>query len=54
MRLVEIRGQRGVLKAITAVQVLIEGDNESIAIANSVFLDEMICRWNRVETQDSF
>ena len=44
MRLVEIRGQRGVSKAITPVQVLIEEDNEIIAIANSVFPDEMIRR----------
>ena len=42
--IIEIRGQRGVLKAITPVQVLVEGEDGSIAVANTVFLDETIRR----------
>ena len=38
---IEIRGERGVLRAITAVQTLIEADGRTIAIANSAFLDEV-------------
>lgn len=40
----EIRGQRGVLKAITATQTLIEQDNALVTVANSAFLDETIRR----------
>ncbi len=39
---VEIRGERGVLKAITATQTLIEEDTRLVAVANTVFLDDTI------------
>ncbi|MDH4064460.1 MAG: mechanosensitive ion channel [Acidobacteriota bacterium] len=38
----EIRGERGVLKAITATQTIIEQDTGVVTVANSVFLDEMV------------
>lgn len=38
----EIRGERGVLRAITATQTLIEQETGLVAVANSVFLDETI------------
>ena len=38
----EIRGHRGVLKAITATQTLIEQEGGQTVVANSVFLDETI------------
>lgn len=38
----EIRDERGTLKAITATQTVIEQDTGLVAVANSVFLDEMI------------
>jgi small-conductance mechanosensitive channel len=38
----EIRGQRGVLKAITATQTLIEQDTGLVVVANSAFLDDTI------------
>lgn len=40
----EIRGQRGVLKAITATQTLLEQETGVTVVANSVFLDETIRR----------
>jgi small-conductance mechanosensitive channel len=40
----ELRGERGVLRAITATQTLIQQDTGLIAVANSVFLDETIRR----------
>jgi small-conductance mechanosensitive channel len=40
----EIRGQRGVLKTITATHTLIEQDNGLVAVANTAFLDETIRR----------
>jgi small-conductance mechanosensitive channel len=40
----EIRGQRGVLKAITATQTLIEQDSGLTAVANTAFLDETVRR----------
>ncbi len=40
----EIRGQRGVLKAITATQTLIEQDAGLVAVANSAFLDDTVRR----------
>jgi small-conductance mechanosensitive channel len=39
---IEVRGHRGVLRAITATQTLIEQDAGLVAVANSVFLDETI------------
>ena len=39
---VEIRGQRGVLKAITATQTLIEQPTGIVCVANSAFLDDVI------------
>lgn len=42
----EIRGERGVLKAITATQTLIEHDSGLVTVANSAFLDETIRRPN--------
>jgi small-conductance mechanosensitive channel len=38
----EIRGQRGVLREITATQTLIEQETGLMAVANTVFLDETI------------
>jgi small-conductance mechanosensitive channel len=38
----EIRGERGVLKAITATQTLIEQASGLVSVANSAFLDETI------------
>ena len=39
---VEIRGLRGRLKAITPIQTVVEGETETIAVANSTFLEETI------------
>jgi small-conductance mechanosensitive channel len=38
----QIRGERGILKGITATQTLIEQEADVIAVANSVFLDETV------------
>ena len=38
----EIRGQRGILKAIAPTQTLIEQDTGVLVVANSAFLDETI------------
>ena len=38
----EIRGQRGMLKAITATQTLIEQETGLVVVANAAFLDETI------------
>jgi small-conductance mechanosensitive channel len=38
----EVRGQRGVLKAITATQTIIEQESGLTVVANSVFLDELV------------
>ena len=38
----EIRGQRGVLKAITATQTLLDSDGRTVAVANSAFLEEVV------------
>lgn len=38
----EIRGQRGVLKAITSTQTLIEQETGLVVVANTAFLDETI------------
>ncbi|MGH9253137.1 MAG: hypothetical protein ACRD3C_01050 [Vicinamibacterales bacterium] len=37
-----VRGERGVLKAITATQILIEQETGLVAVANSAFLDETV------------
>lgn len=39
---VEIRGQRGVLKSITATMTLIEQETGLMTVANSAFLDEAV------------
>jgi small-conductance mechanosensitive channel len=39
---IEIRGHRGVLRAITATQTLVEQETGLLSVANSVFLDETI------------
>ena len=39
---IEIRGHRGVLRAITATQTLIDQETGLVSVANSVFLDETI------------
>jgi small-conductance mechanosensitive channel len=39
---IEIRGHRGVLRAITATQTLVDQETGLYSVANSVFLDEMI------------
>lgn len=39
---IEIRGQRGVLRAITATQTLVDHETGLLSVANSVFLDELI------------
>ena len=38
----EIRGERGTLKAITATQTLIQQQTGVVVVANSTFLDDMI------------
>lgn len=38
----EIRGERGRLKAITPTQTLLENGERTIAVANSVYLDEIV------------
>ncbi|UCF68589.1 MAG: mechanosensitive ion channel [Acidobacteriota bacterium] len=42
---VEIRGERGGLKAISAVQTVDEVEDRTVAVANSVFLDETVKQW---------
>jgi len=39
---VEIRGRRGVLKAITATQALVEQETGLVVVANTAFLDDVI------------
>ena len=39
---IEIRGHRGLLRAITATQTLIDQDTGLVSVANSAFLDETI------------
>ncbi len=38
----EIAGERGTLKAITPTQTLLERDNRTIAVANSVYLEDPV------------
>lgn len=38
----EVDGERGVLRAITPTQVLLERDGELIALSNSVFLEKVV------------
>jgi small-conductance mechanosensitive channel len=40
--MLEMKGERGVLRAITATQTLIERDGGLVSVANSVFLDDTI------------
>lgn len=37
-----VRGERGILKAITPTQTLIEVEDETVAIANAVYLEETV------------
>jgi small-conductance mechanosensitive channel len=37
----EISGERGILKGITATHALLEGENQEISIANSTFLEKV-------------
>ncbi len=39
---IEVRGHRGVLRAVTATQTLIDKDDGVVLVANSVFLDEVV------------
>jgi small-conductance mechanosensitive channel len=39
---IEVRGRRGVLRAITATQTLIDEETGLLSVANSVFLDETV------------
>jgi hypothetical protein len=39
---IEVRGHRGVLRAITPTQTLIEQDDVVVTVANSVFLDDVV------------
>jgi hypothetical protein len=39
---IEIKGQRGVLKAITPTQALLEADGRTISVSNAVFMDEVV------------
>lgn len=39
---IEIRGHRGILRAITATQTLIDEETGLVSVANTVFLDETI------------
>ena len=38
----EVRGEKGVLKAITPTQTLLERDGETIAVSNSSLMDEVV------------
>jgi hypothetical protein len=39
---IEIRGERGILRAVTPTQTLLEKDEKTIAVANSAFLDDVV------------
>ncbi len=39
---VEIRGERGVLTGVTAIQTLVEREGETLAFPNQLFLDEVV------------
>lgn len=39
---IEVRGERGTLRAITATQTLIDQDSGVVSVANSVFLEEIV------------
>jgi hypothetical protein len=39
---VELRGERGVLTAITPVQTVVQAEDRTVAVANSTFLDEVV------------
>ena len=39
---VEISGERGVLRAITPTQTLLDQEGRVVALSNKVFLDEVI------------
>ena len=38
----EIHGQKGILKAITPTQALLDADGTTISVSNSVFMDEVV------------
>jgi hypothetical protein len=39
---IEIRGERGELKSITPTQTLLQQGDQVVAVANSVFLEEVV------------
>ena len=39
---IEIHGQKGILKAITPTQALLDADGSTISVSNSVFMDEVV------------
>jgi hypothetical protein len=41
---VELSGERGTLRSITTTQTIIESDGKTVAIPNSVFLDQVVYR----------
>ena len=38
----EVRGERGELRGITATQILLQQDDRVVAVGNSVFLDDVV------------
>ncbi len=48
---VEIAGQRGTLRAITAMQTVLDADGQTIAVPNTAFLEQVARRDNRVATE---
>ena len=39
---IEIKGQKGILKAITPTQALLDADGTTISVSNAVFMDEVV------------
>jgi hypothetical protein len=40
--MIEIHGQKGILKAITPTQALLDADGTTISVSNAVFMDEVV------------
>ena len=40
-KVVEVGGQQGILKAITATHAILEGKGQTITLANAIFMDEV-------------
>ena len=41
---VEVQGQAGEIQSMTAVQVVLRSDDETVAIANTEFIDKVVKR----------